>query len=260
MTLKLKSLKQLFLLAGIVLLSASTGWSQTKVIAHRGYWNVEGSAQNSITALQKSNEIGVYGSEFDVLITVDGVPVVNHDDSISGLHIEMTTYEKLKDLKLSNGETISTLEDYLIEGKKYPNTKLILEIKPLRRVVNEDRLVKKVVEMVKKHGLEQQTEYISFSMNICKELIRQVPNAEVSYLNGNVSPDDLKELGFSGLDYNYRVLMENPDWIARAKELGLTVNVWTVNLPEYMEWFIEQGVDFITTDHPLELQSLLENK
>ena len=61
--------------------------AQTKVIAHRGFWNCEGSAQNSIAALQKAQEIGVYGSEFDVSITADGIPVVNHDVDIDGLVI-----------------------------------------------------------------------------------------------------------------------------------------------------------------------------
>ena len=61
--------------------------AETKVIAHRGFWKTEGSAQNSITALKKAAEINVYGSEFDVLITSDGIPVVNHDDTIEGLVI-----------------------------------------------------------------------------------------------------------------------------------------------------------------------------
>lgn len=45
------------------------GVAQTKVIAHRGYWDCEGSAQNSIASLKKAAEAGVYGSEFDVQMT-----------------------------------------------------------------------------------------------------------------------------------------------------------------------------------------------
>lgn len=51
-----------------------------QVIAHRGYWKTEGSAQNSISSLKNTYRIGVYGSEFDVHITRDGVVVVFHDD------------------------------------------------------------------------------------------------------------------------------------------------------------------------------------
>ena len=51
-------------------------------------------------------------------------------------------------------------------------------------------------------GLEEQTEYISFSLNICKEILRYQPKAEVAYLNGDLSPAEIKEVGLSGLDYN----------------------------------------------------------
>lgn len=72
-----------------------TAQAQTQVIAHRGFWKTEGSAQNSITGLQKAAEAGVYGSEFDVQLTADGVVVVNHDDVVEGLVIG-GRYEKLK--------------------------------------------------------------------------------------------------------------------------------------------------------------------
>ena len=197
--------RSMFTMLLVLFLCASSVYSQTKVIAHRGYWDCEGSAQNSVTALNKAHEVGAYGSEFDVSITADGIPVVNHDDSIQGFCIETSLYEQLKDLKLKNGETLPTLEEYLIQGKKNQGTQLILEIKPHKRVVNEDKAVATILYLVQKYQMEDQVEYISFSMNICKELIRRAPSAQVSYLRGEVSPADLKVLGFSGLDYHYKV-------------------------------------------------------
>lgn len=239
-------------------LCGSSAFSQTKVIAHRGYWDCEGSAQNSITALNKAHEVGAYGSEFDVSITADGIPVVNHDDSIQGFCIETSLYEDIKDLKLKNGETLPTLEDYLIQGKQNKGTQLILEIKPHKRVVNEDRAVTAILALVQKYQLEDQVEYISFSMNICKELIRRAPAAQVAYLRGEVSPADLKVLGFTGLDYHYKVFEKNPAWIQEAKNAGLTVNVWTVDDPAVMQSMIEQNVDFITTDKPEQLKEIVK--
>lgn len=239
-------------------LCGSSAFSQTKVIAHRGYWDCEGSAQNSITALNKAHEVGVYGSEFDVLITADGIPVVNHNDSIQGFCIETSLYEEIKDLKLKNGEVLPTLEDYLIQGKQNKGTQLILEIKPHKRVVNEDRAVTAILALVQKYQLEDQVEYISFSMNICKELIRRAPAAQVVYLRGEVSPADLKVLGFTGLDYHYKVFEKNPTWIQEAKDAGLTVNVWTVDDPAVIQSMIEQNVDFITTDKPEQLKEIVK--
>lgn len=52
-------------LLAIMFMIANTS-AQTRVIAHRGFWKTQGSAQNSITSLLKADSIGCYGSEFDV--------------------------------------------------------------------------------------------------------------------------------------------------------------------------------------------------
>ena len=86
--------------------------AQTQVIAHRGFWKAEGSAQNSITGLNKAAEAKVYGSEFDVQLTADNTVVVNHDDIIGGWVIADTEFDKLKDLKLKKTDiTYDVLQD-----------------------------------------------------------------------------------------------------------------------------------------------------
>ena len=64
----------LFLLCVLVAVPVSAK-RKTKVIAHRGYWKTEGSAQNSIRSLERANEIKAYGSEFDVHLTADQVHI-----------------------------------------------------------------------------------------------------------------------------------------------------------------------------------------
>ena len=46
--------------------------------------------------------------------------------------------------------------------------------------------------------------------------------------------------------------------VEQAKKLGLEVNVWTVDEEEDMRYFIDLGVDYITTDYPERLQALLK--
>ncbi|GHU90456.1 glycerophosphoryl diester phosphodiesterase [Bacteroidia bacterium] len=237
-------------------------FAQTQVIAHRGYWDCEGSAQNSVFSLKKTQEIHIYGSEFDVSITSDGIPVVNHDPTIKGpndrlLTIEKTPFNLLKDLKIKNGETLPTLKSYLKQGKKDRNTKLILEIKPHSTKEIEDKAVKIITEMVSKSGMEKQTEYISFSLNICKEILRYQPKAKIAYLNGDLSPSEIKNAGLTGLDYHFKIFQTHPEWITEAKESELTTNVWTVNDPVVMKEMIDRKIDFITTDKPEILKSLL---
>lgn len=234
--------------------------AQTKVIAHRGHWDVEGSAPNSVSALKNTHSIKAYGSEFDVHVTKDNIAVINHDDTIRGLSIEESTYDQLKDIQLGNGEKLPTLEQYLIEGKKNKGTQLILELKPHKSKETEDRAVRVITELVKKYKAEKITEYISFSMNICTGLVKEMPGAEIAYLRGDVAPKELKELGLTGLDYHFKIMEQHPEWIKEAHDLGLSVNVWTINDPAIMQNFVKQGADFITTDDPVALQNILKNR
>ena len=252
---KIKSIANIMLL---VIFPVNNLMSQTKVIAHRGYWDCEGSAQNSIASLQKAQELKVYGSEFDVWMCSDGVLAVNHDATVEGLKIEDTPYSQLKEIRLKNGEKLPTLETYLQQGKKDRKTKLILELKPHSSKEKEDRAVAAVVEMVEKAGMKKQTEYISFSLNICKELARLSPKAEVAYLNGNLAPQELKALKINGIDYHLSVLQKNKRWIEEAHQLKMKVNVWTVNREEDMQEMITAGVDFITTDQPVLAKDMVQ--
>jgi len=242
----------------VAILSLSDLYAQTKVIAHRGYWNCEGSAQNSIASLQKAQGLRIYGSEFDVWMTSDGVLVINHDETIGGLKIEDTDYAQLKDILLKNGEKLPLLEDYLQQGKKDRKTMLILELKPHSSKEREDKAVAAVVKLVDKYKMKKQTEYISFSLNICKEFVRLNPKAKVAYLNGNLAPKELKALNINGIDYNYTVLQKNKEWIDEAHKLKMTVNVWTVNSEAIMQEMIAAAVDFITTDDPVLCKELIK--
>lgn len=84
-----------------------------KIVAHRGYWKTEGSAQNSIRSLVKADSIGVYGSEFDVWLSADDKLIVNHDGRIGDIVIENSTAAQTTACKLENGENVPTLEQYL---------------------------------------------------------------------------------------------------------------------------------------------------
>lgn len=247
------------ILTGACMMLAWICVAQTQVIAHRGFWKTEGSAQNSIASLQKAASAKVYGSEFDVQLTSDGVIVVNHDDTIDGLTIAQTSYDQLKNLKLKNGEKLPTLEDYLNEGKKLPGVQLILEIKPHQTKEQEDKIAAQAVRMVREAGMEKQVEYISFSMNICERIANLTPESEIAYLKSDIAPKLLHEKGINGIDYHYKALLKHPEWIKEAKSLGMKVNVWTVNKVEDMKRMIDMNVDYITTDMPLQAEQIIKS-
>jgi len=247
-------MKRILLLFVISMTITTTIYAQIKVIAHRGFWDTEGSAQNSIAALVKTDSIGCYGSEFDVWLSADNNLVVNHDATYHFKRMEKTSSADLTKLKLKNGETMPSLREYLEKGSKL-NTRLVLELKKHSSAKRETMAIEKIIAMVKELGLEKRMEYISFSLHAVKEFIRLAPQGTpVYYLEGNLTPAELKEIGCAGPDYHFSVFKKNPEWIKQCHELGMKVNTWTVNKKQDMEWLIEQKVDFITTDKPLLLQ------
>ena len=250
-----------FLASFLLVFCSLAASSQPRVVAHRGYWRTDGSAQNSITSLSKAALVSCWGSEFDVWLTADGVPVVFHDATIDGIRIEDTTYATLMNHRLQNGEFVPTLQQYLHEALRWPLCRLILEVKPHRNA-KRDALISEVsVELVEMLGLASRTEYISFSKDACKRLHELAPSSKVAYLNGDLTPQQVKEMGLTGIDYSAGIFDKHPDWPLEAKKLGLEVNVWTVDGEEELRRFATMpGIDIITTNDPELLISILNSK
>lgn len=253
-------MKQLLILFVGLCAAGSLMAQKTQIIAHRGYWLTEGSAQNSIRSLVKADSVNCYGSEFDVYLTIDKKLVCNHDKVFKAVDINKATEKVCRAIELDNGENMPTLDEYLEAAKKL-NTKLILEQKTLSSHALETEMVQLIVDCVKKHGLEDRVEYITFSRFAAMEFVRLAPKGTPVYpLNGDVAPHMAKTLGFAGIDYNAGVFYQHPEWIEECHKLGLKVNVWTVDDPQEMQLFIDYGVDYITTNQPVILKEKLSRK
>src|SRR5690606_14855710 len=105
--------------------------------------------------------------------------------AIEGKDIDSLNAAELKSMKLSNGENLPTLEEYLKEGIRQNTTKLVLEIKPTTSKERALQMTGKVVNMVRELKAQAWIDYISFDYNICLELLRLDPFARVAYLNGD---------------------------------------------------------------------------
>lgn len=227
----------------------------TGIVAHRGFWNCEaaGYARNSVAALKCAQEAGVWGSEFDVNMTADEVLLVFHDSSVDGKSIEKHKYEDFKYYRLENGEPIPTIDQYLEQGKKHPETMLVYEIKGHSCNEVEDRVVEVTIEKLKEHGLLDPSKvmFISFSINICEEIAKKLPGFTVQFLGSSLSPDELAPKGINGVDYNHAVYGKHTDWYEQARKHGMSINAWTVNNEEDMRNMLEMKIDMLTTDYPL---------
>ncbi|MCR6508733.1 glycerophosphodiester phosphodiesterase [Bacteroides sp. KH569_7] len=253
------NLKKLFFVSALLFAACGTIQAQ-EVIAHRGFWTISGSAQNSLAALVKADSIHCYGSEFDVWLTTDNQLVVNHDATFKGVTMQDATAKVCTAVQLDNGEQLPTLQQYLDKAKSL-KTRLILELKAHKTPEQETRAVEGIVKMIRNMGLESRTEYITFSKHATKEFIRLAPKGTpVYYLTGDLTPKELKAWGCAGPDYHFSVFQKHPEWIKECHELGMKVNAWTVNKAKDMEWLISQGVDFVTTNEPVTLKAILKKK
>jgi glycerophosphoryl diester phosphodiesterase len=233
-------------------------FAQNPVIAHRGAFKAKNLPENSIASLQEAIRLQCAGSEFDVRMTVDDSLIINHDPHYQGKEIETTSFQELRTIPLSNGEALPTLRQYLKEGMANNRlTRLVLEIKPSGLSKERGKLIaEKAVRLVQELNAAPYIVYISFDYDILKRVKEVSPGAETQYLNGNVSPEQLKADGITGADYHYSVFKKHPEWIEQAQKQNIVLNAWTVNGKEDMQWLLSNKFQFITTNEPELLLSL----
>jgi glycerophosphoryl diester phosphodiesterase len=142
-----------------------------------------------------------------------------------------------------------------------------------------------VVEVVRRHGMESRVAIQSFDWRALQAVQDMAPEMATSYLTVNQDWMSNLQIGMpgkspwlNGLDvddfdgsaaraieaaggsiwssYHLEVSARS---IKLAQELGLSVNVWTVNEASRMRELIEMGVDGIITDYPDRLRRVLES-
>ena len=101
--------------------------------------------------------------------------------------------------------------------------------------------------------------FISFSYHMCEVLAQKYPKFTVQFLGGKPSPEKVNSDKINGIDYNQGVFVKHPEWVKQAQDLGLSVNVWTVNKKDTMKEMFELGVNQLTTDQPLEARDVLKD-
>lgn len=230
-----------------------------RVVAHRGYWNIDEGVENSMKGLLAADSVGVWGCELDIWETKDSVIILHHDKGIDGKVIEETNYSEIEKLALPNGEPYPTLREYLLTYRdKCFKTKLIIELKPHSTSEKSRRVARNTVAMVKELGLEDCVEYISFSSIPCDEVIKNTQGARVSYVSEKIiSVGGYAAKGYTGIDIRSDVLSSNPWLVTNAHSAGMEVNSWTVNDEDVARSLITLGADVITTDIPERIQEII---
>jgi len=174
----------------------------------------------------------------------------------------------------------------LVSQPKYEHACLMLELKSDPEMAHDsaarERIVAAVCDEVRAAGLTERTLLHSFDWALLAECRRQAPDMPVSFLTqlqeseddvgedsailvtpdldrSDISvPDEVSRAGGSLWCPYFSEL--TADDLARARELGLCVAVWTVNEPEDIDAMIDLGVDAIVTDYPGRVQRRLSDR
>ncbi len=247
-------MKRIFTITAFLCLLLTVSAAVPKVVAHRGYHRAPGSAENSIRSLVKADSIKADASEFDVWLSADGELYVNHNRDINGVIIETATRAELDNQKLPNGEYLPHLSAFLDTAATL-GIDLVLELKNHKDITREDIAVPMIIKMIADRGLTDRTTYITFSRNAFDRLVEQ--SGRPVYFLTAIEPAELKAAGGTGADYHINNFRAHPGWIDELHAMDMPVNIWTVDSEADIQWCIDHGAEFITTNEPELAQQLV---
>ncbi|TDP02436.1 glycerophosphodiester phosphodiesterase family protein [Flavobacterium sp. 245] len=238
--------------------------AQNSIIAHRGAWKKNNFPQNSIAALKEAIRLGCKGSEFDIWFTADDSLIVNHDRIYNNLIVQNASYSQLTALKLSNGENLPTLREYIQAAKENnTTTKLVCHFQEGLNPVRRKLFATKIFECINKLKAQYLIIYASDSYALLKEIRAKDALVDTRYLMGNAfPPEQVKKDNISGIFYYDSAYTNNPEWIESARANNLTLSVSGANNIDRIKWYLKNNFDAILTDEPeflIKLQSSLVN-
>lgn len=217
--------------------------------------------ENTLPAFELAADMNAFGVELDVHLTKDGKLAVIHDGEISRVSdgsgkVSEMTLDELRAYnfaaKFPGGErfgkvAIPTLDE-VYELLAPRGLCVNVEIK-----ANGRDFVRKVHDCAVAHGMRERVIYSSFNHWNLTDLLEYDGEAFVAPLYGAeiVKPADYAALfGARAIHPHYSQILNHPDIVARAAELGVRVHPWTVDDPEAIKRLCELNVGAIITNKP----------
>ena len=252
-------------------------------LAHRGASAY--APENTLEAYRLAVESGTGGLELDVHMTRDGQVVVMHDDDVDRLTdgagpIREKTLNELENLDVGyrfspdggstfpyrgSGLKIPTLQEVL---QQFPNIPINLDIKE-----DQPGFEEAVLRIIQKHGAEDRTFVASQKYRVARRFRRlsggAVPTSSsqlevaIFLVASRLRLERLLRPSYAALQVppNHRgVALVTPRFISAAHNLGVRVDVWTIDDPEEAHRLLDLGVDVVMTNRPEVLTEVLEQR
>lgn len=263
-----------YTLLGISLLStmatneAVAQHKEVKIFAHRG--GVAEFDENTIPAFEETYLKGIRGYETDIRITKDGHLVIFHDDNLTRIvgvdgAIEELSLAEIKKLKTKKGNSIPTLDEFLVFLKNKDGLYVEFEMKTKGKYYNEQILAKYCNELyskVNKVKLPNSTYlFTSFDKRPLEFLKAKDKNVDLLYIKSEALSqtvlDEAKEMGINRL--GCRVEQTTREMVDNAKKQGFIVSLWPGKSVNDFLLGVMLGSDYLCTDVPIQVMDWVKN-
>ena len=229
-----------------------------EIIAHRGF--SARAPENTLASMEAAVRAGADAVEWDVQIAACGTPVLFHDSHLGRTSngvgpLRRRALEQLRQLDAGSwfssdfaGERIPSLEEAYdrVRGRV---ACVYSEMKAYRELEDLDR----ILGITRNAGMLEATIFISSDWRSLDWIAGQEPAARIGYIVDR--PDQFQEalgraIRRSGslLDFDHRLVLEDPLLAARTRARGVGTAAWTVNDLGAATELIEAGITRLTTD------------
>lgn len=226
---------------------------ETEVTAHRGA-SIK-YPENTMAAFIGAKNLGTDWIELDVQQTKDRKVVVSHDTNlyrVAGVDLNLydLTYDEIKKFDVGSflnpdfkKERMPLLSDVL-EFARENGIRLNIEVKPTGYDVG---LEEQVVDLVHKYHYEDLCVVSSQAYGVLETIKSLSDDIHTLYIvadfEGNLTD-------YAAADaYSVEALNVNEGLVHQVHAAGKEIGVWTVNMEEDIDRFIDMNVDNITTDN-----------
>lgn len=242
-------------------------YQTVRAFSHRG-GRLEND-ENTLSAFQKSYEIGYTGFETDIRMTKDGVLIITHDQTLerttngTGI-VEEKTWEEIHSYDTKGGHKILTLDELMefLKDKKGLYVEFELKTKPENLYPQErleaycDKLYERVM---RDKPADAEFVFTSSDYRGLRYLMGKHPEANYLMISSKPVCDETismaKALGI------HRIGCKMPGtskaMVEKAKKEGLIVSLWPTEKIEHFILGIYLGADFLCTDIPQECMTTI---
>ena len=218
------------------------------------------SSENSIGIIKKTAEFGSTGIEIDVRLTKDGIPILYHDNTLntrevqkSGLlgPIENYTFNQLSTfVRLIDGEKIPTLREALKTViYQTPLTFVWLDTKYTGPIEEVRAIQKEYLQLAAAAGRQLEIVIGLPTDDAYQQFIKLPAYKSVPSLSEQ-TPEVVQNINAKVWAPRFTLGTQN-ELVNQVHANGKLAFVWTLDVPEYIERFINDGhFDAILSNYP----------